>query len=97
MPGQEGAQARHLPLFHKQRGGALAPAPAVRQLNVGKLCNQVGKHCHVDAGPDGQQISTRDTRQRCLDALARTDIARVDLTGGAPEMNPIVFNRLFAI
>jgi len=60
----------------------------VFQVNVGKMCNQVCKHCHVDAGPDRQEIMTRDTMQQCLDAIKGTDIKIVDLTGGAPEMNP---------
>ncbi len=58
------------------------------QVNVGKMCNQVCKHCHVDAGPDRKEIMTRDTMQLCLDALKNTNISTVDLTGGAPEMNP---------
>ncbi|CCH01797.1 radical SAM domain protein [Fibrella aestuarina BUZ 2] len=58
------------------------------QINVGKMCNQVCRHCHVDAGPDRKEIMTRETMQQCLDALAPTDIRTVDLTGGAPEMNP---------
>ena len=58
------------------------------QVNVGKMCNQVCKHCHVDAGPDRKEIMTRETMQFCLDALKDTDISTVDLTGGAPEMNP---------
>lgn len=60
----------------------------VFQINVGKMCNQVCKHCHVDAGPDRKEIMTRETMQLCLDALEGTDITTVDLTGGAPEMNP---------
>jgi radical SAM/Cys-rich protein len=58
------------------------------QVNLGKMCNQACKHCHVDAGPDRKEIMTRETMQQCLDALAGTDIQTVDLTGGAPEMNP---------
>ncbi|MEQ8240880.1 MAG: arsenosugar biosynthesis radical SAM protein ArsS, partial [Cyclobacteriaceae bacterium] len=58
------------------------------QVNVGKMCNQVCKHCHVDAGPDRKEIMTRETMQQCLDAIQNTDIKTVDLTGGAPEMNP---------
>ncbi|MBR7721329.1 arsenosugar biosynthesis radical SAM protein ArsS [Microvirga sp. SRT04] len=90
---REVADTLHLPLFHeKLREAALFPltpvAPAVLQINVGKMCNQVCKHCHVDAGPDRKEIMTRETMQYCLDALAQTDIPTVDLTGGAPEMNP---------
>lgn len=58
------------------------------QVNVGKMCNQVCKHCHVDAGPDRKEIMTRETMQLCLNAIKDTDIQTVDLTGGAPEMNP---------
>ncbi|MFQ5429076.1 MAG: arsenosugar biosynthesis radical SAM (seleno)protein ArsS [Phycisphaerae bacterium] len=58
------------------------------QINVGKMCNQVCKHCHVDAGPDRTEIMARETMQCCLDALAKIDAQTVDLTGGAPEMNP---------
>ena len=58
------------------------------QINVGKMCNQVCKHCHVDAGPDRQEIMTKETMQQILDALRGTEVKTVDLTGGAPEMNP---------
>ena len=61
----------------------------VFQINVGKMCNQVCKHCHVDAGPDRKEIMTRDTMQQCIDVLAANpSFTTVDLTGGAPEMNP---------
>jgi radical SAM/Cys-rich protein len=58
------------------------------QINVGKMCNQVCKHCHVDAGPDRKEIMTRETMQLCLNAIEKSGAHTVDLTGGAPEMNP---------
>lgn len=58
------------------------------QVNVGKMCNQVCKHCHVDAGPDRKEIMTRETMQQCIDAVKISGAHTVDLTGGAPEMNP---------
>ncbi len=58
------------------------------QVNVGYMCNQVCSHCHVDAGPDRKEIMTRETMQQCLDLLAKTGAHTLDLTGGAPEMNP---------
>lgn len=58
------------------------------QVNVGYMCNQVCKHCHVDAGPDRQEIMIRETMQKCLDIVANTNIKTLDITGGAPEMNP---------
>ena len=59
------------------------------QVNVGKLCNQTCHHCHVDAGPHRTEIMTRDTIDQILGVLAQTpQISTVDITGGAPEMNP---------
>ncbi|NBC67238.1 MAG: radical SAM/Cys-rich domain protein [Bacteroidetes bacterium] len=58
------------------------------QINVGYMCNMTCKHCHVDAGPDREEIMTKETLEYCLEALKNTDIETVDLTGGAPEMNP---------
>ncbi len=60
----------------------------ILQVNLGYMCNQTCKHCHVDAGPDRKEIMTRQTMEQCLDVLRQTDIQTVDLTGGAPEMNP---------
>jgi len=59
------------------------------QINVGKLCNQACHHCHVDAGPKRTEMMTRATAERLIDLLARSaTIETVDLTGGAPELNP---------
>lgn len=58
------------------------------QINLGRMCNQTCSHCHVDAGPDRQEIMTRETMGDCLAALGASEIGTVDLTGGAPEMNP---------
>ncbi len=59
------------------------------QINLGKLCNMSCRHCHVDAGPDRQsEIMDRTTIDACLTALDQTQVHTVDLTGGAPEMNP---------
>ncbi len=58
------------------------------QVNVGKLCNQTCRHCHVDAGPDRREMMTRETFEQCLAALENSPIPVVDITGGAPELNP---------
>ena len=58
------------------------------QVNVGKLCNQTCRHCHVDAGPTRTEVMTRETAELILDVLRRYDIPKVDMTGGAPELNP---------
>lgn len=51
------------------------------------MCNQVCKHCHVDAGPDRKEIMTQETMQQCIDVLVKHKFSTLDLTGGAPEMN----------
>lgn len=64
-------------------------AISVFQINVGKMCNQVCAHCHVDAGPDRKEIMTVETMEACLAVLKNNiSLQTVDLTGGAPEMNP---------
>jgi len=59
------------------------------QINVGKLCNQACHHCHVDAGPKRTEIMTAEIARRVMQILAESpSIATVDITGGAPELNP---------
>jgi radical SAM/Cys-rich protein len=58
------------------------------QVNLGKMCNQTCGHCHVDAGPDRKEIMTQETMREVLKAIDRSSARIVDLTGGAPEMNP---------
>lgn len=60
----------------------------ILQVNVGKLCNMTCRHCHVDAGPDRREVMRRETIDACLRALRVGRISTLDLTGGAPEMNP---------
>ena len=60
----------------------------ILQVNVGKLCNLTCVHCHVNAGPKRKEIMTRETIDRIIDWLAKSEIPTVDLTGGAPEMIP---------
>ncbi len=58
------------------------------QVNVGKLCNQACKHCHVEAGPQRTEIMSRTTVDQVLQTLRRFRIPILDITGGAPELNP---------
>ena len=60
----------------------------ILQITVGYMCNQVCEHCHVDAGPDRKEIMTRETMLQCLEIIKNTGAHTLDLTGGAPEMNP---------
>lgn len=85
-------QANIPPFSKKLAEAGLAPLRPdhidIFQINVGKMCNQVCAHCHVDAGPDRKEIMTRATMQQCLGVLQHLPVDTVDLTGGAPEMNP---------
>jgi len=60
----------------------------VLQVNVGKLCNQTCAHCHVDAGPDRTEKMSRETAEMVVELLRRHPIPTLDITGGAPELNP---------
>jgi radical SAM/Cys-rich protein len=70
--------------------GDLRPSSLeVFQINIGRLCNMTCRHCHVDAGPDRvTENMDRETIDLCLRALDRTTAHTVDVTGGAPELNP---------
>jgi radical SAM/Cys-rich protein len=71
------------------RSPLLREVPRTVQVNVGKLCNQACHHCHVDAGPKRTEIMGQDVARRLLEVVASSEsIATVDLTGGAPELNP---------
>ncbi|MEK9613392.1 MAG: arsenosugar biosynthesis radical SAM (seleno)protein ArsS [Flavobacteriaceae bacterium] len=60
----------------------------ILQLNMGYMCNQVCRHCHVDAGPDRKEMMSRSTLEKCLELLKISSVHTLDLTGGAPEMHP---------
>ncbi|WP_228850530.1 arsenosugar biosynthesis radical SAM (seleno)protein ArsS [Aegicerativicinus sediminis] len=82
-----------LPTFkesiHKSGHFPLKPKSLeILQINVGYMCNQVCKHCHVDAGPDRKEIMAKEIMSQCLEILKNTSAHTLDLTGGAPEMNP---------
>jgi len=61
----------------------------ILQINVGYMCNMECTHCHVDSSPRRKEITPKHILQKCLDVIDATPtIKTVDLTGGAPEMNP---------
>ncbi len=73
--------------------------PAIRragletlQVNLGYLCNQQCLHCHVDASPRRTEIMTAETIADVVNFIKRQNIKTLDLTGGAPEMNPAFFS-----
>ena len=78
------------------------PFPAIRrgrldtlQVNVGYRCNQSCVHCHVNAGPSRTEEMSGEIADLVLGFLARRRIPTLDITGGAPELNPH-FRRLVA-
>lgn len=60
----------------------------ILQINLGYMCNMTCEHCHVDAGPDRKEIMSRSILENCLKVIDEANVTTVDLTGGAPEMNP---------
>ncbi|MFB6307402.1 MAG: arsenosugar biosynthesis radical SAM (seleno)protein ArsS, partial [Flavobacteriales bacterium] len=60
----------------------------ILQVNVGYMCDLTCEHCHVDAGPDRKEIMRKKTMKDCLNAIDNSKVKTVDLTGGAPELNP---------
>jgi radical SAM/Cys-rich protein len=81
-------------LAHAGLGALEREEPTILQVNVGKLCNQACHHCHVDAGPKRTEVMADDTADRVLAVLAANPgLAVLDVTGGAPELNPS-FRRL---
>ena len=84
--------APHLPFDRALAEAGLAPLQAagiqVLQVNVGRVCNQTCVHCHVDAGPDRRESMSREVAEACLRVLDKARIPTLDITGGAPEMNP---------
>jgi radical SAM/Cys-rich protein len=72
---QEGAQLKRMSLD-------------IVQINLGKLCNQACAHCHVEAGPGRKEVMSRQMAGQVVDFVGAAGAATVDITGGAPELNP---------
>lgn len=65
-----------------------ATAVDILQINVGRKCNQTCKHCHVDAGPDREEVMPDAVVDKVLELVETTDVKTLDITGGAPELHP---------
>ncbi len=61
---------------------------SILQINVGRKCNLACKHCHLKAGPSRTEIMPREVLESCLTVARDPAITIIDITGGAPEMNP---------
>ncbi len=78
-----------LPLLTDTDFPAIRRGPLeILQVNLGHLCNQQCLHCHVNAGPTRKEIMSRDNMEVVLDFVQKNRIKTLDLTGGAPELNP---------
>jgi len=73
----------------------IADFPAIKrtrletlQVNLGYRCNQQCVHCHVNAGPKRKEMMERSTIERVVSYLRSSGARKLDLTGGAPELNP---------
>lgn len=60
----------------------------VMQINVGRKCNLACKHCHVSAGPHRTEVMSREVMEAILRVCQEQNVETIDITGGAPEMNP---------
>jgi radical SAM/Cys-rich protein len=60
----------------------------ILQLNLGYQCNMTCKHCHIEAGPHRTELMSIDVINRALSIAVDYDVGTLDLTGGAPELNP---------
>lgn len=78
-----------MPLVHTSNFPLITRGPLdTVQVNLGYRCNQACRHCHVNAGPKRKEMMVRETVDQVLDLLRRSRVSVLDLTGGAPEMNP---------
>lgn len=68
--------------------GAAYQHPEIMQVNIGKHCNLACKHCHVDAGSGRTERMDRHVMEACLEVFVKNHFKTLDITGGAPEMNP---------
>ncbi|MEZ4938195.1 MAG: arsenosugar biosynthesis radical SAM protein ArsS [Crocinitomicaceae bacterium] len=75
-------------VLQEQNYGLKTIRPEIFQINLGYLCNQQCTHCHVDASPYRKEIMSKKTLNTCLQKIDELQVQTVDLTGGAPEMNP---------
>ena len=62
------------------------------QINVGFLCNQTCRHCHLNAGPGRNENMKAGTADAIITFAGRNSFDTIDITGGAPELNPNIFN-----
>jgi len=67
------------------------------QVNMGYRCNQQCIHCHVNAGPERRESMGRSTVDNVIAYLASSNLHNLDLTGGAPELNPYFMDLVHSV
>ncbi len=81
-----------VPFAHRLRHAETFPLCSqgidILQINVGKRCNMHCKHCHVEGDAGRAEVMSREVLAKCLDIVKEYAIGTIDITGGAPEMNP---------
>jgi radical SAM/Cys-rich protein len=75
-------------MLHKKGLALVRDETSTLQMNVGLLCNQTCRHCHLEAGPDRREIMTDRTVDQVVAYAERSGFSVADITGGAPELNP---------
>jgi radical SAM/Cys-rich protein len=92
QPFEQRRQLAHVPgnisFSEKLQRPLVADDIKILQVNMGHRCNLTCKHCHVQAGPHRTEAMDRIILEKCLQTLADNPISTIDITGGAPEMNP---------
>ena len=76
------------PFSRKAQEPLMASGVEVLQVNVGYRCNLQCRHCHVEAGPERQEVMSEEVMGECLKVLQGHSIPAVDITGGSPELHP---------
>ncbi len=79
-PFSQALERRHLSLTRTE--------PSTLQVNTGLLCNLACRHCHLEAGPGRTEVMGAETVGQVIEFAARHPLPVIDITGGAPEMNP---------
>lgn len=87
--GLTGGQRRFDQMVHSAQGGPLVGQTLdTVQVNIGLTCNLACRHCHVESGPKRTEQMAWETMRLVLDAAKACKAKTLDITGGAPEMNP---------
>ncbi|MCG6982211.1 MAG: arsenosugar biosynthesis radical SAM protein ArsS [Deltaproteobacteria bacterium] len=67
------------------------------QVNVGLLCNQACRHCHLEAGPNREEVMSKETVDQVVAVAQRFRFEVIDITGGAPEMTPDIVDMILRL